>query len=149
MELARAQGAHIEERDSLVREALHALHQLRSHLGAVHAIRPEVAKPVDQALVVKNVRTGVTRDATRPELMPTHPAYTEEVRRGSVWSGSCHELRIPLLLCCWGAMAHHHTLRPTTTRQPRPYTSRWWWYVPSAYQASSIRSRSTGSSREQ
>ena len=52
-ELSRAHGAAVEERDTLVTTALHALNQLRLHLGAIHNLRPEVTKPVDDVLVVK------------------------------------------------------------------------------------------------
>lgn len=55
-ELVRSQGTAAEERETLVNAALNALQQLRNSLGAVHAIRPEIAKPLDEALVVKNVR---------------------------------------------------------------------------------------------
>ncbi|KOO28478.1 hypothetical protein Ctob_003522 [Chrysochromulina tobinii] len=53
MELNRARGAAMEERDSLVHTALHALYQLRTHLGSIHALRPEVTQPIDEALLVK------------------------------------------------------------------------------------------------
>jgi chromosome segregation ATPase len=48
MELNRARGAAMEERDSLVHTALHALYQLRTHLGSIHALRPEVTQPIDE-----------------------------------------------------------------------------------------------------
>ena len=51
--MQRAQGAAVQERDGLVSTALHALNQLRLHLGSIHALRPEVTRPVDEALVVK------------------------------------------------------------------------------------------------
>ena len=47
-ELNRARGAAMEERDSLVHTALHALYQLRTHLGSIHALRPEVTQPIDE-----------------------------------------------------------------------------------------------------
>lgn len=55
-ELVRSQGAAAEERESLVHASLNALQQLRNSLGAIHALRPEIAKPLDEALVVKHVQ---------------------------------------------------------------------------------------------
>ena len=46
VELQRSQGAAAEQRDALVASALHALHSIRNNLGAIHAIRPEVATPL-------------------------------------------------------------------------------------------------------
>ena len=51
-ELTRSQGVAAEERDLLARSALHALQQLRHHLGAVHALRPELVRSLDEALTV-------------------------------------------------------------------------------------------------
>jgi len=51
-ELARSVGAAAEQREALVRSSLHALQQLRTHLGAIHAIRPEVTRPLDEALKI-------------------------------------------------------------------------------------------------
>ena len=48
VELQRSNGAAAEEREALVNTALNALHQLRVHLGSIHALKPEVTKPVDE-----------------------------------------------------------------------------------------------------
>ena len=39
-----------------MRASLNALQQLRNSLGAIHALRPEISKPLDQALVAKSAR---------------------------------------------------------------------------------------------
>lgn len=63
LELKRSQGAAVEERDALVQTALHALNTLRVHLGAIHALRPEVTKPIDEV-------RGVPRAAFSDLLAP-------------------------------------------------------------------------------
>jgi len=70
MELARSHGAAAEQRETLVTTALHALQQLRGHLGAVHAIRPEAARPLDEALHVKpalGAGCGLSDAASSPQ----------------------------------------------------------------------------------
>lgn len=64
VELQRAKGAAMEERDSLVHTALHALYQLRTHLGSIHALRPEVTRPIDE----------VSSLTARPDPLCSHPS---------------------------------------------------------------------------
>jgi hypothetical protein len=75
IELQRSQGAAAEQRDALVHSSLHALHQLRQHLGAIHALRPEVSKQLDEALYVKGALapSRLALSASLPHL-PTHGA---------------------------------------------------------------------------
>jgi hypothetical protein len=51
--LTRSKAAGIEERETLVNLALHALQQLRGRLGYVHALRQDATKPVEEALLVR------------------------------------------------------------------------------------------------
>ena len=65
MELQRSVGAAQEQREALVASALHALQQVRGHLGAVHALRAEAVKPLDEAL---HVKTAVVSSPSLPAL---------------------------------------------------------------------------------
>ena len=83
-ELARAHGTHAEEREGLVHSALHALGQLRHYLGAVHALRPEAARPIDEALVVKNLKGELLNQsqvmtAAHQDQMAAHQATRAQV----------------------------------------------------------------------
>ena len=68
-ELARSVGAAAEQREALVRSSLHALQQLRTHLGAIHAIRPEVRHP----LLPSHWRRGPRSPALSPPLRDLPP----------------------------------------------------------------------------
>jgi len=97
MELARSQGSAAEQREALVGSALHALQQLRHHLGAIHALRPEAAKPLDDAL---NVKSAIYESTRSPSPQRAGSAHTrvqaneaplqgvDTVTGGGYWLGS-------------------------------------------------------------
>ena len=127
-ELARAHGAHAEEREALVSSALHALSQLRTHLGAVHALRPEVSRPLDEALMVKNLAHGdgmmmmgvppsPPSTATRAQIEATMARMAETA--GALVTGVTGGALSPVKL---GASLSHAQLRSSRAALQTPWS---------------------------
>ena len=82
MELAQSRGSAAEQRESLVTSALYALQQLRHHLGAIHAVRPEATKSLDEALQVRQV-LPLPPENSQPQLHPcNHSGHSSGMLNG-------------------------------------------------------------------
>ena len=87
MELAQSRGSAAEQRESLVTSALYALQQLRHHLGAVHAVRPEATKSLDEALQVRQL-LPLPPEFAQPQLHPcNHSGHASGMLSGVGVSG--------------------------------------------------------------
>ena len=71
IELAKSNAAGVEQRDSLINAALNALQQLRLRLGAMHALKPDATKPVEDVLVVKKLQQSASAG-----ILPASPVRT-------------------------------------------------------------------------